>query len=252
MKVQYFGDVNDYQKFALLRALARGGFRIGVIWMLTPDDRGSDGGNRSYLRQPDKWRSLDPELFDAMKCVPTQPKPTDMQRIECEGIVPGAVFFDDATPTNRDDRFAWHANAMSATADADLAFFDPDNGLSVTSYPKGRKNSAKYVLTTNSRITTPPAARCLCISIILVGRAASWSASASCASMFWRTTRRSGRFQPRTRCSCWLPSPHTGRSFGGIGKRGVANRAAEGSHSRLTDPARNVAERHQSLLEGVT
>jgi hypothetical protein len=37
MKVQYFGDVNDYRKFALLRLLAsKGGFKIGVCWMLIP------------------------------------------------------------------------------------------------------------------------------------------------------------------------------------------------------------------------
>ena len=39
MKVQYFGDVSDYRKFALLRLLATvGGFRIGVCWMLTEND----------------------------------------------------------------------------------------------------------------------------------------------------------------------------------------------------------------------
>ena len=33
MKVQYFGDVNDYRKFALLKALSGKGFTIGVCWM---------------------------------------------------------------------------------------------------------------------------------------------------------------------------------------------------------------------------
>ena len=59
--------------------------------------------------------------------------------------MPGAVFFNDETPTGKEERGAWHANAMKATADADLAFFDPDNGLSVASFPKGRKSSDKYV-----------------------------------------------------------------------------------------------------------
>ena len=33
MKVQYFDDVNDYRKFALLKALSGKGFTIGVCWM---------------------------------------------------------------------------------------------------------------------------------------------------------------------------------------------------------------------------
>ncbi len=36
MKHQYVGDINDYRKYALLRALSAGGAnRIGVCWMLT-------------------------------------------------------------------------------------------------------------------------------------------------------------------------------------------------------------------------
>lgn len=41
VKHQYVGDINDYRKYALLRALSAGGAnRIGVCWMLTPDDGG--------------------------------------------------------------------------------------------------------------------------------------------------------------------------------------------------------------------
>ena len=50
MKVQYFGDVNDYSEFALLRLLAKvGGFSIGVCWMLTAADGIGEGGKRGYL-----------------------------------------------------------------------------------------------------------------------------------------------------------------------------------------------------------
>ena len=44
MKHQYVGDISDYRKYVLLRALSAGGAnRIGVCWMLTPDDGGADG-----------------------------------------------------------------------------------------------------------------------------------------------------------------------------------------------------------------
>lgn len=67
MKIQYLGDVNDYRKFALLRALEKEGrFKIGVNWMLTADDDSVDGGNRGYLNDPETWRRFDPELFSLL------------------------------------------------------------------------------------------------------------------------------------------------------------------------------------------
>jgi hypothetical protein len=36
---QYFGDINDYRKYGLIRALTNHGeLRTTVCWMLTPDD----------------------------------------------------------------------------------------------------------------------------------------------------------------------------------------------------------------------
>ena len=44
MKDQYFGDINDYRKYGLLRAIIRAGrLRILVAWMLTVDDGSTDG-----------------------------------------------------------------------------------------------------------------------------------------------------------------------------------------------------------------
>ena len=45
MKNQYFGDINDYRKYGLIRLLADGGkIKAGVCWMLTPDDTRTDAG----------------------------------------------------------------------------------------------------------------------------------------------------------------------------------------------------------------
>src|SRR5687768_3003787 len=64
MKNQYFADINDYFKYGILRCLGKGGLRIAVCWMLTPDDGRSDGRKISYLSNPDRWRNYDPVLFD--------------------------------------------------------------------------------------------------------------------------------------------------------------------------------------------
>jgi hypothetical protein len=146
MKAQYFGDENDYRKYALLRLLATlGRFKIGVCWMLTPADERPDGGKRSYIQHPAKWRALDPELFDLMASVKTQPDLTDLLRIERESLIPGAMFVNETVPDSRSGRIAFHHACLSALSGRDIAFFDPDNGLEVQSRPKGRKDSSKFV-----------------------------------------------------------------------------------------------------------
>lgn len=68
MKNQYFGDVNDYRKYGLLRALTgMGRISTAVCWMLTPDDGSTDGKFVNYLKDPKRWRHLDPELFDKLR-----------------------------------------------------------------------------------------------------------------------------------------------------------------------------------------
>ena len=70
MKNQYFGDVNDYRKYGLLRLLAGGGtLRIGVCWMLTPNDSGPDGKKTEYLddRNRDEWQCYDHELYEFLR-----------------------------------------------------------------------------------------------------------------------------------------------------------------------------------------
>ena len=44
MKDQYFGDINDYRNFGLLRAILRASqLRLLIAWMLTPNDGSTDG-----------------------------------------------------------------------------------------------------------------------------------------------------------------------------------------------------------------
>ena len=73
MKEQYVGDINDYRKYALLRALAgEGAVKIGVCWMLTPSDGRADGNRLGYLRKP-AFSEFDPPLFDLLATVMDAP-----------------------------------------------------------------------------------------------------------------------------------------------------------------------------------
>jgi hypothetical protein len=73
MQNRYTGDIGDYVKLAILRALMHGR-RLGVGWWLYPDEsHNSDGRHISYLSQPEVWRRFDPALFDHLKAVVISP-----------------------------------------------------------------------------------------------------------------------------------------------------------------------------------
>ncbi len=146
MKHQYVGDINDYRKYALLRALADGGAnRIGVCWMLTPDDGGTHGNKLDYLSNPQGHRKFDPPLFDILAGAKSEPDWRRLSTIEASGVIPGATYFDEPLPQGREERATFMAACHSKFADADLVFFSPDNGIDVPSSQPGRKTALKYV-----------------------------------------------------------------------------------------------------------
>ncbi|UZF90889.1 hypothetical protein [Bosea sp. NBC_00550] len=144
MKEQYVGDVNDYRKYALLRLLSRSGLKLGVCWMLTPNDGRSDGNKLGYLDQAKQERH-DPELFTLLRRVRNEPDARRLILIEASETLPGAVFVNAIVPETLFERQLWFKQASAVLADTDLIFFDPDNGVEVGSVAKGRRNSSKYV-----------------------------------------------------------------------------------------------------------
>ena len=146
MKEQYIGDINDYRKYALLRALsADGRQKVGVCWMLTPSDGRNDGNFLAYLKRPGEFRRHDPDLFDLLARLAGDFTTRRLIEIESSGIIAGAKYFNAETPQDRVRREAYFLECAVAFADRDLVFFDPDNGLDVLSIPKGRKDSPKFV-----------------------------------------------------------------------------------------------------------
>jgi len=145
MKVQYLGDVNDYRKFGLLRLFMRiPDLKIGVCWLLTPDDKTKDGGKRQYLTK-EVERGYDTDLFNALADIKEPPDMDEFNRLERHEILNGITFFNERTPCNRDKRDLFHSKCLEHLKYADLVFFDPDNGIEVKSLPYGRKKSNKYV-----------------------------------------------------------------------------------------------------------
>lgn len=145
MKDQYFGDVNDYRNYGLLRAILAGtGFRLGVCWMLTDPDSRKDGRHLGYLDKPRRFRPFDPELFDWLHTTIRQSEDRRAARIEATGLLPRAAYFSDLVVDGREHRKAWFANCRRQLDGSDLVFFDPDNGLE-RSVASGRRGSHKFL-----------------------------------------------------------------------------------------------------------
>jgi hypothetical protein len=146
MKNKYFGDVNDYKKYGLLRLLCNNGRKkIAVCWMLTAADERRDGKRIDYLNHPDKWRKYDPQLFNLLlPCLNDPTKRNVSWAAEAE-IVPGAKYHMKLLTDNAIERERYFQEFMTLAQTCDLSFFDPDNGLEVKSKPVGRRNSCKYL-----------------------------------------------------------------------------------------------------------
>src|SRR5579863_3826863 len=126
MKDQYFGDINDFRKYGLLRRLvASNDLRIGICWMLTAPDLRPDGGRLEYLTSPARYRLADPELFDWMVEVVRNQKDRRTKRIEATNLLGAAVFHSAVLGDSRTDREKWFAECRDKFSNCDLVFFDP-------------------------------------------------------------------------------------------------------------------------------
>jgi hypothetical protein len=146
VKEQYVGDVNDYRKYALLRQLADGRkIRLGICWMLTAPDDKKDGGKEEYLDRLVPGQRHDTELFESLKKIRKAETARRLKLVERSGLFRGALFFNEYVPTDAELRAAYFKVALRVLRNADLIFYDPDNGLDVQSVPKGKTDAAKYI-----------------------------------------------------------------------------------------------------------
>ena len=126
MRDQYAGDISDYLKFALLRALTEPGERLGLAWyFLDGHDGRPDGRHVEYLCEPG-WRDLDPDLYDALGALPDR----SVVQLEGMGVWPAGAQFHGAPVPGKRDREAWRAGMSERLAGCSPLFIDPDNGVS--------------------------------------------------------------------------------------------------------------------------
>jgi nucleoside 2-deoxyribosyltransferase len=140
MKNQYVGDISDYRKYTLLKCVADTGLKLGVNWYLTPEDGGSDGLKRAYLKSiPRKYRQ-DEKLFDLLQDTCDKPELRNVEQIEKRGVLDGTsktLFFSEELPKHTTaetaERRKWDERAKKMLNECDIVFLDPDNGLQIDS-----------------------------------------------------------------------------------------------------------------------
>jgi hypothetical protein len=146
VKNQYFGDINDYRKYGLLRLLTNAGeIKTAVCWMLTPDDGRGDGGFIDYLEDGDKWRHFDAPLFDRLRELVQGQNLRDVRGAETSAVLPACRFAPGFLPDDSEGRARYFDGFVGLAQGCELVFFDPDNGIEVKSKPYGRKDSSKFL-----------------------------------------------------------------------------------------------------------
>jgi hypothetical protein len=167
MQNRYVGDIGDYVKLSILRALSPG-YRLGIAWWLYPDEcHNKDGRHIGYLGQPEQWRHLDPRFFDTL-CQIVASDQRDVRALETADILPGATFASEVMPAGGPiahrphERRQWLTRVRSTLEEADMVFLDPDNGLEPAGYRPGSSRAGKSILISEVREFTRPG-RCLIV-----------------------------------------------------------------------------------------
>jgi hypothetical protein len=159
----FVGDVGDFGKYGLLKALCLPGsdaspvLSLGVVWYLVPDEDNADGKHISFLKPATDvslYRDCDAFLYDTLAQI-VGSGARHVTSIRDSGILPaGTVFFEEPLtfggmphigPAARDARLRhrseWLQRALEATAGCDVVFVDPDNGLEVKTQRHTRRGT---------------------------------------------------------------------------------------------------------------
>lgn len=149
MKNQYVGDIGDFGKYALLRAFAEEGIKLGVNWYLTEDDNSNDGKFTDYLRRGG-LRRYSPFVYDRLREIVGRENKS-VRDVQESGLLPAACFYGKTLPTTgspaerRDARKRWFEESVGALSSAEFIFMDPDNGL-LESNDATKARADRYVL----------------------------------------------------------------------------------------------------------
>lgn len=154
MRDNYVGDIGDFAKYGLLRAVSEGR-RLGIAWYMcgyAEVGGAGDGRHIGYLKNPTQWRHLDRELFDTLKKLVENDR-RSVVTLQDTGILGDVVYASTlvdvagvAVRNRKDWRREWFDQVLDRLSGCDLVFADPDNGLCADEkFNPGRRENAKWI-----------------------------------------------------------------------------------------------------------
>lgn len=151
MQDRYAGDIGDFAKFGLLKALLSEFCSLGVNWYKAePPESEWDKDTGTFHHEDGKHKispkyfACDEPLASALREI-SESNVRSIARLEQAALLdPGkTVYYHEVISVA--DRRQWHNNALQTLAPCEIVFLDPDNGLNVKSVGKGSEKSVKYV-----------------------------------------------------------------------------------------------------------
>ncbi len=161
MRDQYVGDITDFLKYALLRALAGYDRKLGVAWYFNPSHDGGMDGRHTACASDEKWSQIDEPLRLELKsfqqrCEDGQEFRT-VKSIQTSPFWPAGTVFhgtgpDESVP-DRNRRAAWTEDMCAALEPCRLLMLDPDVG---TSLPETQPAKTHAWFNEVKRLRRPP------------------------------------------------------------------------------------------------
>lgn len=161
MRDRYVGDIGDFGKYGLLRALCEDDLSLGVVWYLVPDEGGDgNGGHVAYLdptpTNVHRFGRCNPPLYDALGEI-VRDGTRNVRSIRERAILPpGTVFYEEplffdgmpgigprAIRARLKHRCRWVQGALEATERCDVVFADSDNSLE-SGTPRHHRRGPKF------------------------------------------------------------------------------------------------------------
>ena len=149
MQNRYTGDIGDFGKLGLLRAVQSSGLTIGVNWYLVPDENHNADGRYIQYLENERLRSCDESLWMELKRIVNSGQ-REVSSLQSEQILKAIHYSEllDFNGKTRAERMKireeWHKCALTRLSGVDVVFVDPDNGLVVPSVT-GTAKENKYV-----------------------------------------------------------------------------------------------------------
>ena len=151
MQDRYAGDIGDFGKFGLLKALLAEGLSLGVNWYKAePPESERDRDTGTFLHEDGKHK-INPKYFvcdeplaGALRKI-SESDVRSIARLEQAALMDPSktVYYHEMVPVV--GRRQWHNKALETLTSCEVVFLDPDNGLSVKSVGKESAKSVKFV-----------------------------------------------------------------------------------------------------------